>query len=525
MQYLFREYALDPDRRELTRHAEAVAIGPKVFDLLLYLVQNREHVVSKDDLLGVVWSGRIVSESTLTSHINAVRKAIGDSGEEQRLIRTIARKGFRFVGEVREASCNHASRSIGAAEADAASAPVLILPDSPSIAALPFQNWSGDPEQEYFADGVVEDIITALSRVRWLFVISRNSSFTYKGRAVDVKQVGRELGVRYVMEGSVRKAANRVRITGQLIDAATGVHLWADHFEGSLDDIFALQDQVAERVVGAIMPKLERAEIERAKRKPTESLHAYDYYLRGMASFHRGTKELIGEALRLFYKAIELDPDFASAYAMAAWCHFWRKLHGWMDDRSHEVAEGARLAQRAAELGNDDAVALAWGGHALAHLAGDLDGGIALIDKALALNPNLAAAWFLSGFLRIGRGEHEDAIERFARAMRLSPLDPEMSRIQAGTAMAHLLAGRFDAASAWAEMACRDLPSLIYALGSLAASHALAGRMDQAQRAMLHMRQIDPTLRISNLRDWLPFYRAQDLATLADGLRKAGLPE
>jgi tetratricopeptide (TPR) repeat protein len=372
---------------------------------------------------------------------------------------------------------------------------------------------------------VVEDIITALSRVRWLFVISRNSSFTYKGRAVDVKQVGRELGVRYVMEGSVRKAANRVRITGQLIDAATGVHLWADHFEGSLDDIFALQDQVAERVVGAIMPKLERAEIERAKRKPTESLHAYDYYLRGMASFHRGTKELIGEALRLFYKAIELDPDFASAYAMAAWCHFWRKLHGWMDDRSHEVAEGARLAQRAAELGNDDAVALAWGGHALAHLAGDLDGGIALIDKALALNPNLAAAWFLSGFLRIGRGEHEDAIERFARAMRLSPLDPEMSRIQAGTAMAHLLAGRFDAASAWAEMACRDLPSLIYALGSLAASHALAGRMDQAQRAMLHMRQIDPTLRISNLRDWLPFYRAQDLATLADGLRKAGLPE
>jgi TolB-like protein len=525
VQYLFGDYALDPDRRELTRHAEAVAIGPKVFDLLLYLVKNREHVVSKDDLLEAVWAGRIVSESTLTSHINAVRKAIGDSGEEQRLVRTVARKGFRFVGHVEEAADHRASPGPSIALSEDASGPALSLPDSPSIAALPFQNWSGDPEQEYFADGVVEDIITALSRIRWLFVIARNSSFTYKGRAVDVKQVGRELGVRYVMEGSVRKAANRVRITGQLIDATTGAHLWADHFEGSLDDIFELQDQVAERVVGAIMPKLERAEIERAKRKPTESLHAYDYYLRGMASVHQGTRERIAEALRLFYKAVELDPDFSSAYAMAAWCHFWRKIHGWMDDRAREMAEGARLAQHAVALGKDDAVALARSGHALAHLAGDLNGGIALIERALALNPNLAAAWFLSAFLRIGRGEHADAIERFARAMRLSPLDPEMSRMQAGTAMAHLLAGRIDAASSWAEMAFSEVPSMLYAAVTAAASHALAGRSEQADRAMHHMRQLNPTLRISNLTDWLPFYRADDLATLARGLRKAGLPE
>jgi TolB-like protein len=525
VQYLFGDYALDPDRRELTRHAEAVAIGPKVFDLLLYLVRNREHVVSKDDLLEAVWAGRIVSESTLTSHINAVRKAIGDSGEEQRLVRTVARKGFRFVGEVKETADHRASSSASTARSEEASGPALILPDSPSIAALPFQNWSGDPEQEYFADGVVEDIITALSRIRWLFVIARNSSFTYKGRAVDVKQVGRELGVRYVMEGSVRKAANRVRITGQLIDATTGAHLWADHFEGSLDDIFELQDQVAERVVGAIMPKLERAEIDRAKRKPTESLRAYDYYLRGMASLHQGSREPVAEALRLFYKAMELDPDFASAYAMAAWSYFWRKIHGWMDERAREMAEGARLAQRAVELGNDDAVALARSGHALAHLAGDLNGGIALIDRALALNPNLAAAWFLSGFLRIGRGEHDDAIERFARAMRLSPLDPETPRIQAGTAMAHLLAGRVDAASPLAEMAFREVPTMIYAVVTAAASHALAGRSDQAERAMHHMRQLNPTLRISNLADWLPFYRAEDLATLARGLRKAGLAE
>ena len=323
-----------------------------------------------------------------------------------------------------------------------------------------------------------------MSRIRWLFVIARNSSFTYKGRAVDVKQVGRELGVRYVLEGSVRKAANRVRITGQLIDATTGAHLWADRFEGTLDDIFELQDQVAASVVGAIAPQLERAEIERAKRKPTESLDAYDYYLRGMANFHQGTREAIDEALPLFYKAIELDPDFASAYAMAAWCHFWRKVNGWMTDRAQEIAEGARLARRAVELGKDDAVALTRGGHALGHFVGDLDGGIALLDRALVLNPNLAAAWFLGGFLRIWRGEPDDAIEHFARAMRLSPLDPEMYRMQAGMAMAHLFAGRFDAASSWAEKASRDLPSFLMVVGIIAASHALAGRTDEARRAM-----------------------------------------
>jgi TolB-like protein len=211
------------------------------------------------------------------------------------------------------------------------------VPNKPSIAVLSFQNMSGDREQEYFADGVVEEIITAMSRMRWLFVIARNSSFTYKGRAVDVKQVGRELGVRYVLEGSVRRAANRVRITGQLIDASTGAHLWADCFEGNLEDIFSLQDQITMSVVGAIAPKLEQAEIERAKRKPTESLDAYDYFLRGMAALHQGTKDANNEALRLFYKAIELDPEFASAYGMAAYCYVWRKSNGWMVDPERET--------------------------------------------------------------------------------------------------------------------------------------------------------------------------------------------
>jgi TolB-like protein len=296
---------------------------------------------------------------------------------------------------------------------------VLVLPDKPSITVLPFHNLSGDPEQEYFADGVVDDIIVALSRMRWLFVIARNSSFTYKGRAVDVKEVGRELGVRYVLEGSVRKTGNKVRITGQLSDATTGTDVWAERFEGTLDDIFELQDQMAESVVGAIAPQLERAEIERAKRKPTESLDAYDYYLRGMAKVHSGTREAIEAALPLFYKATELDPEFASAYGMAAWCHFWRKVNGWMTDRPREIAEGIRLARLAVELGRDDAVALTRGGHALGHLAGDLDGGIALLDRAVLLNPNLASAWFLGGFLRALHGETDAAIEHLAHAVRL----------------------------------------------------------------------------------------------------------
>jgi TolB-like protein len=253
--------------------------------------------------------------------------------------------------------------------------PALALPDKPSIAVLPFQNMSADPEQEYFADGMVEDIITALSRMRWLFVIARNSTFTYKGRAVDIKQVGRELGVRYVIEGSVRKAANRVRITGQLIDSATGAHLWADRFEGALEDIFDLQDQMTASVVGAIAPKLEQAEIERAKLKPTESLDAYDYYLRGRANFHHGTEETISKALRLFYRAIEFDPDFASAHGMAAWCYVIRKNFGWMTDRVQETTELERLANKAVVLGKEDAVALYTGGFALAHVAGQLEAG------------------------------------------------------------------------------------------------------------------------------------------------------
>ncbi|MBC8012975.1 MAG: adenylate/guanylate cyclase domain-containing protein [Methyloceanibacter sp.] len=403
--------------------------------------------------------------------------------------------------------------------------PALSLPDKPSIAVLPFQNMSGGAEQDYFADGIVEEIITALSRMRWLFVIARNSSFTYKGRAVDAKQVGRELGVRYVLEGSVRKAGNRVRITGQLIDTSTGAHLWAERFDGGLEDIFDLQDQVTASVVGAIAPRLEQAEIERAKRKPTESLDAYDYFLRGIAAFHQWTREGNNEALPLFYKAIELDPNFASAHGGAARCYAQRKTVGWVTDRPYEIAETARLARRAGELGRDDAVALSSAGIALAFVVGDLDDGDALAERALVLNPNLAGAWLVSSLVKVWLGEPEVAIERAARAMRLSPHDPLTFIMQSATSAAHFFAGRYAEASSWAEMSIREQPSYIVSTSVAAAAAALAGNHAAAGKAMAHLRQIDPELRISNLKDLIPIRRAEDFDRWVEGMRKAGLPE
>ncbi len=291
-------------------------------------------------LEGIAKAGTICLSEDAYRQVKArLNLAVSDLGETQ--LKNIAEPirvyslGIGVVAQVRPATQSEP------AESEKSSAP-LALPDKPSIAVLPFQNLSGDPEQDYFADGIAEDIITELSRMRWLFVIARNSSFTYKGRAVDVKQVGRELGVRYVLEGSVRKAANRVRITGQLIDTSNGTHLWADRFDGTLEHIFDLQDQMTTSVVGAIAPALERVEIERANRKPTESLDAYDYFLRGMASFYKRSRESTTEALDQFCRAIEVNSNFASAYGMAAQCYCWRKINDWMSDRPRELAEGAR---------------------------------------------------------------------------------------------------------------------------------------------------------------------------------------
>jgi TolB-like protein len=401
----------------------------------------------------------------------------------------------------------------------------LTLPDKPSIAVLPFTNMSGDPEQDYFADGMVDDIITALSHFKALFVIARNSSFTYKGRAVDVKQVGRELGVRYVLEGSVRKAADRVRITGQLVDAATGAHLWAERFDGGLGDIFDLQDKVTESVVGAIAPAVEKAEIERAKRKPTESLDAYALYLRGLAGLYQvGGRRTNDEALRLFNSAIELDPDFACAYARAASCYALAKGEGLV--APNEIAEVTRLARLAVKLGKDDAIALAYSGWALAYVARDLGIGAGLIDRALVLNSNLAEAWVCGGWLKNWLGEPEAAIERFARALRLSPLDPWVRGMQTGTAHAHFFLGRYDEAASWAAMALQDNSDFQAGLRIDAASNAMAGRPEQAHKAVARLRQLNPAFRVSGLKHVLgPYQRREDLSRYEEALRQAGLPE
>jgi TolB-like protein len=414
--YHFESYRLDIERRELWRGGELAVLEPQVFDVLEYLIRNRKRIVSKNDLITGVWDGRVVSESTLSSRLTAVRQAVGDSGDQQRLVRTIPRKGFRFIGEVAE-QIGDSHRSGTLIESNSP------LPDRPSIAVLPFQNLSDDVAQEYFVDGVVEDITTALSQFGQLFVVARSSSFTYKGRDVDVQQVGRQLGVRYVLEGSVRKAG-QLRITVQLIDTRTAMQLWAARFDGALDQVFDLQDRVTPGVVGVIAPKIEQVEIERAKRKPIDSLDAYDYYLHGLASFHQDTRAASDEALRLFGKAAELDPGFAAAYGMAALCYVGRNWKHWMLDPRAELAEAARLDNRAAELGRGDAVALSSAGMALGLVVQDLDRAVVLLDRSLLLNPNLAASWVRSAWVRLFLGQFDLAIEHASRAMRLSPLDP-----------------------------------------------------------------------------------------------------
>jgi TolB-like protein/class 3 adenylate cyclase/Tfp pilus assembly protein PilF len=400
----------------------------------------------------------------------------------------------------------------------------LVLPDKPSIAVLPFQNMSGDPEQEYFADGMVEDIITALSRTNALFVIARNSSFAYKGKSPDIRQVGRELGVRYVLEGSVRKAGNRVRITGQLIDSASGAHIWADRFEGLLEDIFELQDQVTSNVVGAISPALEQAEIARAKRK-VGNLQAYDYYLRGLAAIYRYTMETSVEALDLLQKAVELDPEFALAYATQAMCYVGRRALAWDVDRAQDVAETERVSRLALSLDRNDARVLAFSGHALRYIVRRFDEGLALLDQAVRTDPNLALGWAWRGTAKNALGEPELAIKDLERALRLSPIDTVIFLPQGQLATSHYLCGRYDEAVSWAATALQSRPNHLTALRVLVASHAMAGRIDAAQQACVAYQQFDPAARVSNVNDRLALSRDEDIEKFERGLRLAGLPE
>ena len=398
----------------------------------------------------------------------------------------------------------------------------LTLPDKPSIAVLPFQNMSGDPEQEYFADGMVEDIITALSRFKSLFVIARNSAFTYKGKAVDIKQVGRELGVRYVLEGSVRKAGNRVRITGQLIEATTGRHLWADKFDGDLADVFGLQDQVTTSVVGLIAPTLEQAEIERAKQKPTDRLDSYDFYLRGKALANKMGS--LPEARKLFEKAFEQDPGYGAAYAMAAWTLMMEQSIAGVPLTAEMRADAVRLANLAAKVAGDDAFAVARSGHVLTYLGHQYDRGALMVEQAVALNPNLAIAWYSRGWVSLMRGEAEPAVESFDRMIRLSPLDPLRIGAWNGSSFALFQLGRFDEGCA-AAMKSIQFSINAHTLGAFIANAVRGGRAAEAREAVAQLLKLHPDFRASHVQEAFPVRSADERNRIESALREAGLPD
>jgi adenylate cyclase len=379
---------------------------------------------------------------------------------------------------------------------------------------------SGDPDQEYFADGMVEDIITALSRFRSLFVIARNSSFTYKGSAVDIKQVGRELGVRYVLEGSVRKSGNRVRITGQLIEAATDRHLWADKFDGTLEDVFDLQDQVTSSVVGLIAPKLEQAEIERTRQKPTDSLDSYDFFLRGIAL---SSKRKFPEARTFFRKAFERDPEYGAAYAMAAATLMFEQGVSGVPLTAEARAEAMELAHLASKMGNDDAFTLARSGHVLTYLGREYDRGASMVEQAVALNPNLAVAWFSRGWITLMCGEAERAIESFDRMIRLSPLDPLRVNAWNGSSFASFSLGRFEDGCASAMKSIQVVRD-VHTLGAYVVNAIRAGHTAEASEAVASMLKLQPGFRATHAQEAFPVRSAVLRDQMSAALQEAGLP-
>lgn len=521
MLFLFNEFELDTDRRELRGPVGLISLEPQVFDLLTYLVRNRDRVVSKDDIMAAVWDGRIVSESALTTRINAARHAIGDSGEAQRLIKTLPRKGLRFVATVREGKEPDTTPSPASPE----SLTTLPLPDRPSIAVLPFANMSGDPEQDYFADGMAAEIITALSRCTWLFVIARNSSFTYKGKAVDVRQVGRELGVRYVLEGSVRRGGNHLRFLGQLVDTTAGTHIWADRFDGELTDLFELQDRFTGSIVAAIEPKLQAAEIERLRHKSAASLDAYDLLLRAQQLEHEFTAESLLAAIRCTEQALAIDSGYAPAMAVAAYCYGERVVQGWASNAAVEAGKGAHLAARASELGRDDGNVLWMAAHATLRLVHDRQRAKELAYRSIELNPNSAIAVSVAGIIEALSGNSDKALELLQRAQRLNPRDPRNWLFDASFALSHFVAGRYQEAVSFNSRALLQNPRYLASLRILTASLALLGQQEKAAEALDRILKMDPQASLSTLRVRLGYMDASIWKRLAEGLKRAGLHE
>jgi TolB-like protein/tetratricopeptide (TPR) repeat protein len=511
MQFCFGEHVLDVARRELRRTGMPIALQPQVFDLLVLLIRNRDRVIAKDELIESVWGGRIISESTLTSRISAARKAIGDSGEAQQLIRTFPRKGIRFVGDV--------------VEPVREPPPGLPLPHElhrPSIAVLPFENLSDDREQEYFADGIVAEIITGLARIKWLLVISRNSTFIYKGKPVDVKTVGRDLGVRYVLEGSVRRSGNHVRVTGQLVETETAAHVWAGRYDGTLGEIFALQDEMTMNVIGAVEPTLRKAEMERARRKRPDSLDAYDLYLRALPLAATAMPEDADRALPMLEEAVRLEPDYAAAHGFIAWCHEQRYLRGGLHGETRETAR--RHAHLAIEAGGDDAIALAMGGFVVGVIDRDYETALDALDRSLALSPSSAIAFGFSSIIRAWIGNYQTAIEHATMGIRLSPFDPLIYLPFIGLAYANFFAGNFVEAASAASRASVANPRFSVPCYLHTAALLRLGRTDEARSLARKLLELQPGFTVSGLVSG-NITTPERMSVLAGALREVGLPE
>jgi TolB-like protein len=517
LKFSFADYTLDCARRELRLDTQPVALEPQVFDLLVYLVENRERVVSKDDVIASVWGGRIVSDSTLTSRINAARKAVGDSGESQKLIKTIARKGFRFIGAVREMSGADAAPD----QVQRQVHPAAVPHDKPAIAVLPFVNMSGDPEQEYFSDGISEDIITGLSKLRWFVVIARNSSFTYKGKAVHLKQVAEALGVGYVVEGSVRKSGNRIRITAQLIDVASDSHVWAERYDRSVADVFAVQDEITEAIVAAIEPQLYAAENFRARRKPPDSLDAWDLVMRALSHYWRVTRQDNIVAQALLEKAISIDPNYGQALGVLAASHAFSAHMGWSDMLT-TMPIARKAALEAIQADSEDP----WAHYALGCVylhTRRFDYSLAEFELALNLNPNFSLARGYYGLALAYCGRWEQADEAARRALKLSPRDP-FAAVYSGIAAYALFVGHnYAEAIRFAKEALRERADFVGAHRVLTAAAAMAGQVEVAAAALEQLRAVQPNISLAWIAREMPIERDADREHYLEAFRRAGL--
>ena len=524
MHFVFANYVLDPNRRELRLGSKPIAVEPQAFDVLLYLLQNRDRLVSKDELIASVWSGRIVSDSNLTGRINAARRAIGDSGEDQKLIRTIPRKGFRFVGVVTPEPEGDRPQPAAAKPAPGSSELLhraSVKPGRPTIAVLPFINMSGDPEQEYFSDGISEDIVTALSKLRWFFVIARNSSFVYKGKPVHMKQLADELGVRYVIEGSVRKSGDRVRITAQLNDVASGSQIWAERYDRALLDVFAVQDEITDAVIASIEPQIYAAESFRAKRKPPDSMDAWDLVMRALSHYWRLTRQdhLVSQAL--LEKATAIDPNYGQALGVLAASHTFSAHMGWAD-MATAAAIGERAATAAILADSEDA----WAHYALGCVylfTRRFDASLTEFEVALRLNPNFSLARGYYGLSLSYCGRWEDANAAATRALRLSPRDPLSALYYGVAAYAQFVGRNYHEAMSLAREAIRQREDFVGAHRVLTAAAGMAGLNDIATVELEELLRVQPNISLCWLADNMPIKLEVDRAHYLEGFHRAGL--